>query len=76
MVSENAQGDAQNAEKVFGFDFSEYYHKDGDEFLSRVTDDETWVPFVSVETRKLSKLWMHTHSPDTPKNLNNRLPES
>jgi hypothetical protein len=35
---------AQNAENVFGFDFLERYHKDGDEFFNyvvSVTDDET-----------------------------------
>jgi hypothetical protein len=33
----------------------ERYHKDGDEFLNhieRVTDDETWVSFVNVETKE------------------------
>jgi hypothetical protein len=37
---------AQNAENSFGHDFSERYHKDGDEFLNhirRVTADETSV---------------------------------
>jgi hypothetical protein len=34
MSSENAHGCAQNAENGFGFDFSQRYHKDGDEFLN------------------------------------------
>jgi hypothetical protein len=35
--------------------FLEQYHKDGDEFLNhiiQVTDDETWVSFVNVETKE------------------------
>jgi hypothetical protein len=50
-------------------DFLERYHKDGFEFLShivRVTDDETWVSFVNVETKEQSKQRMHTHSPNKP----------
>jgi hypothetical protein len=57
MGSENAHGWAQNAQKDFNFDFLERYHKNGDEFLShivRVTGDETWVPFVNVETKEQS----------------------
>jgi hypothetical protein len=67
MGSENTHGCAQNADNGFGFDFFlERYHKDGDEFLIRiilVTGDESWVPFVNVETKEQSKQWMHTHSP-------------
>jgi predicted NAD/FAD-dependent oxidoreductase len=40
------------------FDFSEQYHKDGDEVLNRivwVTSDETWVSFANVETKVQSK---------------------
>jgi hypothetical protein len=40
------------------FTFLERYHKDGDEFLNhivRVTDDETWVSFVSAESKDQSK---------------------
>jgi hypothetical protein len=54
MGSENANGCEQNAENGVDFDFSERYHKDGNEFLShivRVTGDETWVSFVNVETK-------------------------
>jgi hypothetical protein len=64
MGSENANGFSQTAENGFGFDFLERYHKDGNEFLShivRVTDAETWVSFVSVETKEQSKHWMYTH---------------
>jgi hypothetical protein len=53
-----------------GFDFSEQYHKDGDEFLShivRITGYETWVSFVNVETKEQSKQWIHTRSPNKPK---------
>jgi hypothetical protein len=32
-----------------------------------VTGHETWISFVSVETKKHSKQWMHTHSPNKPK---------
>jgi antibiotic biosynthesis monooxygenase (ABM) superfamily enzyme len=50
--------------------FLEWYQKDSDEFLIhivRVTGDETWVSFVSAETKEQSEQWMHTHSPDKPK---------
>jgi hypothetical protein len=53
--------------------FFERYHKDGDEFLNhivRVTGDETWVSFVSVETKEQSKQWMHTHHQTNRKRLN------
>jgi hypothetical protein len=43
--------------------FLEWWHKGGDEFLNhigRVTGDETWVPFVNVETKEQSKEWIHT----------------
>jgi hypothetical protein len=56
--SENSHGCAQNAENSFGFDFLEPYHKDGDKFLKcivRVTDDETWVSLVNIETKEHSK---------------------
>jgi hypothetical protein len=46
------------------------YHKDGDAFLShivQVTGDETFVSFVNVETKEQSKQWVHTHSPNKPK---------
>jgi hypothetical protein len=62
-----------------GFNYSERYHKYGDEFLNqivRVTGDETLVSFVSVETKEQSKQCMHTHTPSKPKSLNKRLPES
>jgi hypothetical protein len=57
MGCENAHGYAQNSENGFGFCrfFLERCHKDGDEFLSRiirVTDDETCVSFVNVETKE------------------------
>jgi hypothetical protein len=32
--------------------FLKWYHTDGDEFLNHIiTDDETWVSFVNVETK-------------------------
>jgi hypothetical protein len=55
---ENAHGCSQNAENGSGFDFSERYHKDGDEFLNhivRVTGDKSWVSIVNVETNEQSK---------------------
>jgi hypothetical protein len=58
LGSENTHEYAQNSENGFGFDFLERYHKDADEFLNhikRVTSDETWVPFVNIETKKQSK---------------------
>jgi hypothetical protein len=35
--------------------FLERYNKDGDEFLNhiiQVTDDETWISFMNVETKE------------------------
>jgi hypothetical protein len=52
--------------------FLERYHKHGDIFLINiihVTGDETWVSFMNVETKEQSKQWMHTHSPNKPKNF-------
>jgi hypothetical protein len=72
MTSENDHGCAQNAENGFFFAFLERYQKDIDEFLNhivRVTDDETWVSFVNVETKEPSEQWMHTHSQNEPKML-------
>jgi hypothetical protein len=43
--------------------FLEQYHKGGSEFLNHtvlVPGDDTCVSFVNVETKKQSKLWMHT----------------
>jgi hypothetical protein len=57
MGSENAHASAQNAENGFGFDFLEWYHKDGNEILShtvRVTGDEPWVSFIQVKTKEQS----------------------
>jgi hypothetical protein len=74
---ENADRCTQNAENCFSFDFLEQHHKDEEEYLSHivgVTGDETWVSFVTVETKKQSKQWMHTHSPNKTKKLNKRLP--
>jgi hypothetical protein len=31
--------------------------------------DETWVSFVNVTTKEQSKWWLHTRSPDKPKNF-------
>jgi hypothetical protein len=56
----------------FNFDFSEQYHKDGDQFLNYiigVTGDETWVSFLN-ETKEQSKQWIHTHSQNMQKSLN------
>jgi hypothetical protein len=47
------------------FTFLEWHHKYGNEFISRiiqVTDDETWVSSVNVETQELSKQWLQTLS--------------
>jgi hypothetical protein len=51
-------------------EFLERYHKDGDLFLNhiiRITDDETWVSFVNVETKEQSKQWMHTFTKQAEK---------
>jgi hypothetical protein len=57
--------------------FSVRYHKDCNEFLNHIVPvigDETWVSFVSVETKEQSKQWMHTHSPNKPKKFKQMLP--
>jgi hypothetical protein len=67
---ENSHGCTQNAENGFSFDFEflEHYHKDGNEFLSRIIrGNETWVLFVNVETKEQSKQWKHIYSPNKPK---------
>jgi hypothetical protein len=72
MDSENAHGWVQNAENNFSFDFLEWYHKGGTEFLNHIvpaTGDEAWVSFVNAETKEQSKKWMHTHSQNQPKNF-------
>jgi hypothetical protein len=62
---------------VSAYTYLERYHKDGNEFLSHiVTDDETWVSFVNVETKEQSKQGMHTHSPNRPKKFKQRLSAS
>jgi hypothetical protein len=56
--------------KWLRLNFLERYNTDGDEFLNhivRVTGDETWVSFMNVETKKQSKQWMDTHSPNKAK---------
>jgi hypothetical protein len=56
--------------------FPKHYHKDGNELLNhivRVTDDETWVSFVNVETKVQSKQWMQTYSPNKPKKFKQTL---
>jgi hypothetical protein len=80
---QNAHVCARNAENGFDFDFDflEQYHKDGDEFLShilQVTGDGTRISLVNVETKEQSKQWMHIHSQNEPKILNQHclLPES
>jgi hypothetical protein len=45
-------------------------HNDGYKFFSHiiwVIGDETWVSYVSVETKEQSRQWMHTHTPNMPK---------
>jgi hypothetical protein len=34
-----------------------------------ITSDETWVSFVNGETKKKSKQWTYTHSPQKPKKV-------
>jgi hypothetical protein len=53
MVSRIVHGCAQNAKNGFGFDFLEWYHKDGDAFLSHiiwVTGDEAWIKAMDTHT--------------------------
>jgi hypothetical protein len=42
--------------------------------IARVTGDETWVPFVNIETKQQSNQWMHVHSPDKLKKFKQMLP--
>jgi hypothetical protein len=61
MDSENATG----AHKTQRMAAAVTYHEDGNEFLNhivRVTDDETWISYVAVQTKEQPKKWMHTHS--------------
>jgi hypothetical protein len=77
MGSENAHRCTQYATNGFCFDFFRVIPNDGDEFLKHIiTGDETWVSFVNVGTKEQSKQWLHTHSPNKPKNLNKPLPGS
>jgi hypothetical protein len=60
-----------------GLTFLQRYHKDGDEFLShiiRITDDETRGSLVNIETKKQSKQWMHTYSPNNATKFKQMLP--
>lgn len=44
--------------------FLERYHNDGDDFLSQiVTGDETWVAYVTPESKQQSMEWRHSNSP-------------
>jgi hypothetical protein len=76
MGSENAIGAHRSQRMALALTYLGRYHKDGNEFLShiiRVTGDVTWVAFVSVETKEQSKQWMHTHSPNKPKQFKQML---
>jgi hypothetical protein len=78
--TENTHRFTQNAENGFGFNFLKRYHKDGDEFLSRVvrvTGDETWVSFVNVEIKGIQRSeFTHFHQ-TSRKSLEKRcLPET
>jgi hypothetical protein len=75
MGSENAHEHITHRMVLVFEDFLQWYHKDGDEFLSHiVTSDETWVSIVNVETKEQSKQWIHTHSSNKLKKLKQRLP--
>jgi hypothetical protein len=41
--------------------------------MLRITDDETCVSFVNVETKQQPKQWMHTYSPNKPKKFKQTL---
>jgi hypothetical protein len=74
MGSENVHGCTQNTQNGFDFDFLEWYHKNGYEFLNHivgVTGDEPWVPFVKVETKEQSSSRC-THICQTSQNSLNR----
>jgi hypothetical protein len=76
MGSENAHECAQNAENGFGFESFRAIPQDDDDILNqivRVTNDETRVSFVNVETKEQSKQWMHTQSPNKPERFKQTL---
>jgi hypothetical protein len=68
--SRSTPGGTQNTENGISFDcvYSDA-GKVGAGFshIVGVTDDETWVSFMSVETKQHSERWMHTHSPNKTK---------
>jgi hypothetical protein len=45
----------------FRLKFLEQCHKDGKFLYKIVQGDEIWISFVSVETKKQARQWMHTH---------------
>lgn len=48
--------------------FLERYHEEGDDFLSQiVTGDETWVAYVTPESKQQSMEWRRSTSPKTVK---------
>jgi hypothetical protein len=49
-------GEHKTQQMASAFTSLERYHKDGDESVNHtITGDETWVPFVNVETKEQSK---------------------
>jgi hypothetical protein len=55
MGSENAHRCTQNAENDLGFDFLEWWHEDGEEYLNHiiwVISVETWISFVNIDANR------------------------
>ncbi|GFU25964.1 uncharacterized protein TNCV_5104611 [Trichonephila clavipes] len=49
---------------AISFDFFNRYEEERDDMLSRiVTGDETWIPYITPESKQQSMKWQHTSSP-------------
>jgi hypothetical protein len=59
MGSKMFMGGHKTQKMAWAFvDFLEWYHKDGDQFLShiiQVTGNETWISFVNAENQRAVK---------------------
>jgi hypothetical protein len=69
MVSKNVHEAHKTQKMDSALNFLKQLHKGGNEFLDdivKVRDDENWISFVNVQTKKQLKQWRHTHSPNKP----------
>ncbi|GFQ96234.1 HTH_48 domain-containing protein [Trichonephila clavata] len=64
LGSKNVDGFAQNPTFSSALTFLERYHNEGEDFLDQlVTGDETWVAYVTPESKQQSMEWRHSSSP-------------